>query len=795
MKLFFSLVYTLSVLVCHAQKITISGYVKDEVSSETLIGAAVLDQKSGAGITSNAYGFYSLTLNSNDTVKLACTYVGYQAQILQFFASKDTTINFMLNGEKMLEEIEVIAEQAERLEESTRMSTVSIPVKQLKLLPAFMGEADVLKALQLMPGVQSGNEGTSGLYVRGGGPDQNLILLDGVPVYNVSHLFGFFSIFNPDAVKRVELTKGGFPARYGGRLSSVVDISLKEGNMQEFHGEGAVGLVASKLTLEGPLIKDKASFMISGRRTYIDLLAKPFIARASELEDDEDFSIGYHFHDINAKFNYKFSDKDRLYLSIYNGRDKAYSRYQYESNNNQSNFYSSDEEFGLRWGNVISALRWNHIFNPKLFSNVTVTYSNYLFDIFTNYEDVYRNNQNELETEIYQAKYLSGIKDVAGKIDFDYYPNPNHSIKFGTSAIYHTFEPGAFNLNSNEIPDIDITQSTYAWEYSAYVEDDIKLTPKLNANIGLHASAFSVNDELYTSLQPRVAARYLFENRLSIKASYAQMVQFINLLANSGIGLPTDLWVPSTDNVLPQEAWQVALGMAKSFENGFELSIEGFYKEMSNLVEYNEGASFLEIDTDWETQVTQGYGESYGAELLIQKKSGKTTGWLGYTLSWSNRQFPDLNFGKKYPYKFDRRHDISLALVHEWKPKMDVSLAWVYGTGNAITLPVATHESLPEYNTELGDRTRGNSYRPSVNYYGERNSFRMRPYHRLDINFRFKKEKKWGERTWAVGVYNVYSRQNPFYIDQGYDFETDEPAFVQYSLFPFIPNVSYSFKF
>jgi len=794
MKIFFTTLLLFSFLTLQAQKITISGYIKDELSSETLIGAAIIDQMSGAGIVSNAYGFYSLSLDQGDSAKLFCTYVGYSAQNINFIAKQDTVINFVLNGEKMLKEIEVIAaEQGERLEESTRMSTVSIPVKQLKLLPAFMGEADVLKALQLMPGVQSGNEGGSGLYVRGGGPDQNLILLDGVPIYNVSHLFGFFSIFNPDAVKRVELTKGGFPARYGGRLSSVVDISLKEGNMKEFHGEGAVGLIASKLTLEGPIIKDKASFMVSGRRTYIDFLARPIIRNAASREG-EDISVGYHFHDVNAKFNYKFSEKDRLYLSVYTGRDKAFSDYSFESNDPSNTYVSGDENFGLRWGNIISALRWNHIFNPKLFSNVTFTYSNYQFDIFSDIEDVYR-RRDSLETEIYNSRYLSGIKDVAGKIDFEYYPSPNHSIRFGSSAIYHTFQPGAFTVKSNEIDDIDITQDTYALEYALYAEDDIKISPKLNVNVGLHASAFSVNDEIYISLQPRLAARYLLNKKLSIKASYAQMAQFINLLANSGIGLPTDLWVPATDNIRPQEAWQVALGAAKTLDNGFEISLEGYYKEMTNLVEYLEGASFLEVDTDWQDQVTQGNGKSYGVELLVQKKRGKTTGWIGYTLSWANRQFQDLNFAKEYPYKFDRRHDISVAVVHEWKPKIDLSVAWVYGSGNTVTLPIAEYEGLPSNNVDIGRRTGRFNSRPTLNYYGERNSFRMRAYHRLDINFRFKKEKKWGERTWALGVYNVYSRLNPFFIDQGYDYETDEEEFLQYSLFPIIPNVSYSFKF
>ncbi|MBT33644.1 MAG: TonB-dependent receptor, partial [Thalassobius sp.] len=777
--LFFSIQYS----YLHAQKITISGYIKDNESGENLIGAAVIDKISGAGVVSNTYGFFSLSLNQGDSVNLFCTYVGYQAQNIQLIASEDKIIHFSLSGDTMLEEIEVVAEQySEPIEQSTQMSAISIPVKQIKLLPALMGETDVLKALQLMPGVQSGSEGTSGLYVRGGGPDQNLILLDGVPVYNVSHLFGFFSIFNADALNRVELVKGGFPARYGGRLSSVIDISLKEGNMKEFHGEGNVGLISSKLTLEGPIIKDKASFMISGRRTYIDLLARPIIKNSSE----DDVVVGYHFHDVNAKFNYKFSDKDRLYFSLYTGRDKAYAFYKYDDDYTPN---YSEEEVGLRWGNVISALRWNHVFGKKLFSNVTATYSRYIFDIFTNYEDSYYDFEEiKTVTEIYKARYYSGIKDFAAKIDFDYYPSPNHVVRFGLNSIYHTFEPGAFNLNSSEISDINITQDTYGYEYTAYVEDDIKVNQNLNVNLGIHSSLFRVNQKNYYSVQPRVSARYLLPNKSSIKASYAQMTQFINLLTNSGIGLPTDLWVPSTENIKPQEAWQVALGGAKSFNNGFEMSIEAYYKEMKNLVAYKEGASFLEVDTDWETQVTSGNGESYGFEFLFQKKQGKTTGWIGYTLAWSNRQFDELNFGRKFPYKWDRRHDISIAIVHEWKPKIDLSVAWVYGTGNSITLPIGRYETLRTQTPLFVDRTLNSYYDYSeIDYYGERNGYRMRSYHRLDVNLAFKKQKKWGERIWSLGVYNLYSRKNPYYIDIGYDYKTDKQKFVQYSLFPIIP--------
>lgn len=785
---FLTLGILLLYLSSNAQNYTVSGYIKDNANGESLIGANIIEQHSLDGTSSNTYGFYSLTLPAADSISLLYSYVGYQPQIIELPLSKDTTIHIELTESAMLDEVVISAADAEKIQEVTQMSTVSVPIEQIKALPALLGEVDVLKTLQLLPGVQSGNEGTSGLYVRGGGPDQNLILLDGVPVYNASHLFGFFSVFNADAINNVQLIRGGFPARYGGRLSSVIDISMKEGNMKEFHGEGSIGLIASKLTLEGPIVKDKTSFIISGRRTYIDLLARPLI----KAQTGGDEVVGYYFYDVNAKINHRFSDKDRLFLSTYLGDDRFYARY-YDEDVQNGVTLEDEDEAGLRWGNITSALRWNHIFTPKLFSNTTLTYSRYRFDISEEYRYEYLSDtSDQVLVDQGLAKYLSGIEDFAAKIDFDYLPSPQHGIRFGANAIHHTFRPGALNYQYDDesygesLDTLLGAQETRAIEFAAYVEDDIEISRRLKVNAGVHFSGFSVNDELYTSVQPRIAGRYLLNDQTSLKASYVQMAQFIHLLTNSGIGLPTDLWVPATERVKPQTAQQFALGGAYNWNSSYEISLEGYYKTMDNLISYEEGASFIEVNQDWQDKVTVGEGRSYGAELLVQKKQGRTTGWLGYTLSWTDRQFPELNFGKRFPYKYDRRHDIGLAVVHEWKENVDLSFSWVFGTGNAISLPTAKYSGMP----------RDHYYSNNIYYYGDRNSYRMSAYHRLDASITFHKKTRWGERSWVFGVYNAYNRRNPFYlyIDESGEYG-QEGQFKQVSLFPVIPSFSYRFNF
>lgn len=780
-----------------AQKRTVSGYVEDARSAEKLIGANVYEISSYKGTVTNVYGFFSITLPA-DTFELVFSYVGYQSRIVKFNLAKDTIITVRLSSAIELKEVEISAlKKAEKIQERTQMSMVEIPMEQIKSLPVLLGERDVLKVIQLLPGVQSGGEGTSGLYVRGGGPDQNLILLDGVPVYNASHLFGFFSVFNPDAINSVQLIKGGFPARYGGRLSSVIDIRMKEGNLQDYKVEGSVGIVASKLTIEGPIKKDKASFIVSGRRTYIDILAQPFIRFASKRQEGN-LKAGYYFYDLNAKFNYRISEKDHFFISSYMGDDRAYFKIkdEYVVNNKK---YTNKIDAGLGWGNITTALRWNRIINSKLFVNTTFTYSRYGFVT----KDYFSTEDDSTKTE-YRSKYNSGIYDWGAKVDFDYVPNTNHYIKFGVSETYHTFIPGISTFKSSlQGVGIDTTfgaQKLYAHETGLYVEDDWAIGNRFKVNLGLHFSSFILTRKQYYSLQPRLSARYLLNNEWSIKASYAEMAQFLHLLSNATIGLPTDLWLPVTDTIPPQYSKQWAAGIAKTLKDSYELSIEGYYKTMENLLEYKDGASFFNASGDWQQKVEIGIGWSYGTEILIQKKKGRFSGWVGYTLSWTYRQFQNLNFGRPFPYRFDRRHDVGIALTYQIRDNIDIGTVWVYGTGNAITLPTETYLANPfmDYYGIIYDYIYNpNNYEflfNTVDNFQARNDFRMPPYHRLDVGINFHKKLKRMERTWSLGVYNAYSRRNPFYLYIGYN-KWNERVIKQVALFPIIPSITYSFKF
>lgn len=784
-----------------SETFTISGYIQDLDSGEKLITANVYDYRSGKGAVSNTYGFYSLTL-PKDSVLLTISYIGYKDQNLALYLDRDITLNIDLAAELVFQEIEVVAQKKDKIEDRSRMSTVEVPVAQIKQIPALFGEVDVLKALQLLPGIQSGGEGQNGLYVRGGSPDQNLILLDGVPVYNASHLFGFFSVFNADAIKDVTLTKGGFPARYGGRLSSVIEINMKEGDLNDWHGTGTIGLIASKLTLEGPIKKDKTSILISGRRTYIDLLAKPLIKKSFEDEGSSG-TVGYFFHDINAKINHKISDKDRLYFSVYAGKDKFF----FEENDNYSENSFKREyttKAGLQWGNLTSALRWNHLWSNKLFSNTTLTYSQYKFDTQAEESDLYEDEQGR-SVSSFSLNYLSGINDVTAKIDFDYIPNPDHYIRFGASGVRHTFKPGAFDINIRSEEEGDVFSvdtllgqpNVNAWEYATYIEDDFSIGENFKVNGGLHFSGFSTKNKTYVSLQPRLGMRYLLPDGTALKASYAQMRQYVQLLTNDGVGLPTDLWLPTTEWVKPQDSWQVAIGAAKTFDNKYEISVEGYYKDMTNLISYREGASLFQLN-DWQDRVTQGDGKSYGAEFFLQKKRGRLTGWLGYTWSKTNRTFSDINLGKTFDYKYDRRHDISIVAAYKITDRIRVSGTWVFGTGNAVTLANSNYRvSYPEVSIPAGLNDQQFYNSRNLDYYEERNNFRMKPYHRMDLGIEFSKQKKRYKRTWSLGAYNVYNNNNPFFIFVSSEFNGTESTNVlkQASLFPVLPYFAWRFEF
>lgn len=770
-----------------AQKYTISGYVTDKASGEHIFSANVYDMRTKQGTTTNEYGYFSLTLDA-DSVNLSISFVGYAAFTSDIYLTSDLNLNIQLDPNIMLAEVVILDKKSDEIVKSTQMSMIEMPIHQIKALPVLLGEADVLKSLQLMPGVQSGSEGSSGLYVRGGGPDQNLILLDGVPVYNASHLFGFFSVFNTDAISNVKLIKGGFPARYGGRLSSVLDIRMKEGNLKEYHGEGSIGNVSSKFTFEGPIVKDKASFVVSARRTYIDILAAPLVLAVNRAAGNSDkFRAGYYFYDANAKLNYKISDKDRLFFSIYTGKDKAYTR------SKQSYIYNDTTKteainFNLNWGNITSALRWNHVFHKKLFGNLTAVYSKYKFETIQKYEFL---SGKTIEEEYY-FKYLSGIDNVGANLDFDYRPLPKHSVKFGANYLYHTFNPGGSSISmkfgGNSITQDFSNKKIYANEFYVYAENSWDIAALLKLNFGVHYSGFAVQKRFYQSIQPRASARFLINDKMSLKAAYSHMSQYIHLLTNTSIGLPTDLWLPSTDSVRPELSKQAALGFVYNIDNNWDLSVEGYYKTMSNLIEYKEGAGFFQLAQNWESKLEIGEGYAYGAEVLLRKNYGKLSGWLGYTLSWSWRKFKNINFGEPFPYKYDRRHDISLVLMYEFNEKVDMGLTWVYGSGNAVTLGVARYNSL-----NLDYYNPGEYYYGEIEYFKGRNGYRMPAYHRLDLSINLKKKTKWGSRTWSFGLYNAYSRQNPFYLYFGYD--NNKRVLKQVSLFPIIPSVRYAFKF
>ncbi|PBQ32990.1 TonB-dependent receptor [Sphingobacteriaceae bacterium] len=778
-------------------KYTISGYINEKGSRENLPGATVYVPKLKVGAASNSYGFYSITLPA-DTIEVLISYVGYKAQAFKIQLNKNIQLDIEMQSNSLLEEVEITAKSEESISEDVQMSKIDLPVEQIKSLPALLGEKDVLKAIQLLPGVQKGSEGSSGIYVRGGGPDQNLIILDDATVYNASHLFGFFSLFNGDALKSVELTKGGFPSRYGGRLSSVIDMQMKDGNKEKIKADVGIGLISSRLTLEGPLKKNKASFLISGRRTYIDFLARPLIKKYSE-----GVIAGYYFYDLNAKLNYNINYRNKIYLSGYFGKDKFYLR------DDQSDAtYTQKTEAGLQWGNATATLRWNHLFTDKLFSNISLICSDYKLGVKFKETDDFGS---------FDLKYNSGIRDYSVKGDLDFFPSANHKIKTGLVATFHHFTPNAVVYKESSEPASSKKTVIDATEAAIYVEDDYKITQKWRINAGIRLTNFNVRKKSYINPEPRLSVRYAINKTLSVKASYATMNQYLHLLSNSGYSLPTDLWVPATDRVKPQQSKQVALGLAKDLkikEMDFLVSLEGYYKSSKNVIGYKEGASFINIDDinpyttrkyTYEDAVTSGKAESYGAEFFLQKKAGKFTGWVGYTLSWTWLTFDELNFGKRFPARYDRRHDISVVGIYKLSKKISFSAVWVYGTGNAITLPLSTYQlkdhSSQYSQTIVSQQALSHGYpvtyndNPIVNDYGERNSFRMASYHRLDVAVQFHKIRKKYERIFELGLYNAYNRKNPFFYTTQVDRKTNETKLIQISLFPIIPSISWTWKF
>ncbi|WP_455586265.1 TonB-dependent receptor domain-containing protein [Bacteroides sp.] len=782
-----------------SRKFTISGYVTDGTSSETLIGANILESRQKQGTTTNPYGFYSITLPAGET-ELSFSYLGYETQHHTLALNKDTVLNVLMQDNNQLEEVVIVSDKTEAGIAATQMGAVDIPMAQIKNTPSVLGEADVMKTIQLMPGVQAGVEGSAGLYVRGGGPDQNLILLDGVPVYNVDHLFGFFSVFTPEAVKKVTLFKSSFPARFGGRLSSVVDIRSNDGDMKRYHGTLSIGLLSSKLQLEGPIIKDKTSFNLSARRSYIDLIAKPFMPKNDKT--------GYYFYDVNAKINHKFSDRSRLFLNFYNGKDKYSFKY------SESAPYSYEDKMSLDWGNIIASARWNYIFNQKLFSNTTVAYNKYLMNAnsssYSKTDNIDKTSENR-----YQSNYHSGIRDWSYQIDFDYHPVPAHHIKFGAGYLRHNFHPEVTTSKILEKEGGIIGQDTAynstsnstvrAHEISAYIEDNFDIGSRLRLNVGLHLSTFHVQKKSYFSVQPRVSARYQASKSIALKASYTKMSQYIHLLSSTPISMPTDLWVPVTSTVKPMQAHQYSLGSYYTGLPGWEFSIEGYYKQMRNVLEYKEGVTFFGSSSGWENKVEMGKGRSMGVEFMAQKTTGKTTGWIAYTLAKSDRIFAPggINNGIRFPYKYDRRHNLSLVVNHKFNNRIDIGASWIFATGGAATLAEEVTAVLRP----------GEDFVRQEDYIEHRNNYRLPASHRLNIGVNFNKKTKHGVRTWNISLYNAYNAMNPTLVYSGgssgygtyvknqedgkiyYQYIPGKRKITKLTILPCIPSITYTYKF
>ncbi len=812
----FSLILSLNSNAQDTKNYTISGYVKDASNGEYSIGANVYIKELLKGGNTNQYGFFSITVEKG-TYTLISSYIGYQNFVKQIVLDKDIRLNIELQPAAInVKEVEISSDKIDKNVSSTSVGSIKLDMEEIKKLPAFLGEVDILKTIQLLPGVKSSGDGNSGFYVRGGGPDQNLILLDEAVVYNASHLLGFFSVFNGDAVKSINLVKGGMPAQYGGRLASVLDISMKEGNNKTYHASGGIGLISSRFTIEGPLKKDTGSFIVSGRRTYIDVLARPFAKPESPLKNS-----GVYFYDLNAKVNYRLSDKDRIFASGYLGRDIM-------------NFQDKDAEFklGVSWGNSTAVVRWNHLFSNKLFMNVSAIYSDYKFT-FT------------AEQSGFEVKLFSGISDWNGKVDFSYFPTIRHEVKFGVNYIFHTFKPISATAKQGETEfNLGGVKKLLAHDIAAYLSDDFDVTDKFKIHLGLRYSYFMqvgpfdryVKDPItgqtsstistgpnkkvadYGGFEPRFNARYSLNTKSSIKASYTYNLQYIHLASLSAVTLPIDTWVPSSELVKPQKGSQYSLGYFRNFkDNNYETSVEVYYKDFKNQIEYSDGSlPGAAIGDNADNQFVFGKGEAYGIELFVKKRVGKFNGWIGYTLSYTKRTFPDLNRGKEFYAKYDRRHDASLVLSYDLSKKWTFAAIFVYGTGNAITIPTS-------YYIVDGNITYD---------YSDRNAFRMPAYHRLDFSGTYTPDrtkkierrkkrilKKFGledkvtteeikiptrlfknyESSWTFSIFNIYNRHNPYIIYFANEGSATQGNLTikakQVYLFPILPSVTWNFKF
>lgn len=766
----FALIASSSVLG-QSSRYTVSGYIKDASTGEELIGATVVvKERSGLGAASNAYGFYSLTLPAGEHI-LSAQFIGYTPIEERIVLDRNLKLNFELTEQGLqIDEVVITGERADQNVKSVQMGVERMDIKEINAVPVLFGEKDLIKTIQLMPGVKVAGEGSTGFFVRGGAADQNLILLDEATVYNASHLLGFFSVFNSDALKDVTLFKGTQPAQFGGRLSSVLDIKMKDGNNKRFGAEGGVGLISSRLTLEGPIVKDRSSFIVSGRRTYADMFLK--LSNDPALNESR-----LYFYDLNMKANYRINDKHRVFLSGYFGRDAL----------------GFQDLFGIYWGNATGTIRWNWLISDKLFSNTSLIYSNY----------DYRINLNALGTSV---DIFSRIRDFNLKQDFQYYASSKSKINFGFNAIHHNIVPGAIRLSSDVISNLFELPTQNSVENAVYASHEYTVSPVLSIEYGLRLSAFtplgpgefySYDDRgdvvdtarfdrrepvlTYLNLEPRLAINYLLTEKSSIKAGYARNTQNMHLLTNTTSGNPTDLWIPSSNNVRPQIADQVSIGYFRNFRNNtWEFSTETYYKALQNQIDYKDGAE-LNFNETVESQLLFGEGRAYGVEFYLKKKTGRLNGWVSYTLSRIENRIDGINNGEFYAANQDRTHDFSIVALYAINQKVQLSASWVYFTGNAVTFPSGKYELEGQI----------------LNFYTERNAYRMPDFHRLDLGVTIERKKtERFESSWNFSLYNAYGRQNAFVIN--FEPDPEDPTrtrAVQTALFRWIPSATYNFKF
>jgi outer membrane receptor for ferrienterochelin and colicin len=778
----------------NAQNYTVSGYIRDAETKETLIGSAVYDTGSEKGCFSNTYGFYSLLLPKG-TATVRYTLLGYETATVEIDLHKDTIIQiYLVPATTELNEIVINSKTQIK---DMRLGVADVSVSQIKNIPALLGETDLMKSLQFIPGVQHTTEGKSDLSVRGGSPDQNLILLDGIPVYNANHVFGFLSVFNTDALKKVTLYKSNFPARYGGRLSSIIDITTKDGNKQLFSGSATIGLPALKFDMEGPIVKDKTSFTFSARRTYMDLLVDA--ANKWFMNDDAESNANFFFHDLNAKIHHKIDDKTSIYLSAYNGNDKM-KQSTTDIKDIKTGHNSSTEKWD--WGNTIVSGKLSRILSPNLFFKSTLTYNQYHYKITADDEYASGNDLTGVQKTYRNFLFSSGIKDWSVSGDFEYFHSSVHNLKFGTAFILHDFNPEVISLKSQSdtlIVADNTPKHTYANEFTLYAEDDWDITKKIRLNLGLRFSLFNVDGKNYTAIDPRMSLRFLLTDRLSLQTGYSLMQQYVHLLSSNSIILQTDLWVPVTGAVKPMESNQYSAGMLYELSESVFLSLEAYYKDMRNVIEYKDGINYAGVSADWENKVEAGTGRACGIEFSIEKREGRITGTASYTLSKSERKFDEINFGEWFPSKYDRRHVINMLLNYKLNEKFDFTAIWTYHSGSRITLPLMTYVNPDVPDTDgLGSRHIENLM--ELDY---RNNYQMSDYHRLDmsVNYTFKKKNN-RYSALNLSVYNVYNRMNPYKLileSEMHKSPTNEHIYThklkQITLFPVIPSLSYTYHF